>query len=279
MTLLQAIILGAVGGLTEYLPVSGSGHLVLLQHWFGLQSDMLIFDMSVHWGTLLAVFVFFWREILWLITQPILFLIQRPSGNQRDEFFSKHPYALIAGLIFISSIVTALVGLFCQEIFEYLFESVFAVGLAWIGMAILLIWSKDYKNPELERALPEMNHQDAFFIGLAQGLALIPGVSRFGSTVLMGVRCGLTRRDAARYAFLLGFPAILGVGFFKIPEVMAVWKMHPQINLAGLWAAAVTGFFSISWILRTIERGKYHYFGYYCLLIGLFAIASQFLKP
>ncbi len=279
MTIFQAVILGAVQGLTEFLPVSSSGHLVLLQHWLGLH-DMLVFDIAVHWGTLLAALVYFWRELLGVVCQSVLFLVRRPQGTERDQFLSENPYALTGGLILLSSAATAIVGIFFKELFQYLFESVLAVGIAWVCMAFFLICSKHFKNVEYERGLREMNHQDAFLTGLAQGIALIPGISRSGSTILAGMKCGLERKTAAHYSFLMAVPAIFGVGLYKLQDGMAFLKMQPEIYAAGFLTSAVVGFCAIALLFRILERGKYHYFGYYCLALGLFAIASQYLlKP
>ncbi len=278
MTIIQAAILGMVQGLTEFLPISSSGHLVLFQHWFGLKEEMLVFDIAVHWGTLLAVIIYFFSDIKKITFQTVQFILCRPKGAESDAFFNENPYALSSGLIILSSVVTVLVGIFFREVFEFAFRTVFAVGIAWLIMGTLLIYADRMKSLEPERDLAHMHHRDAFFIGLAQGLALIPGVSRSGSTILMGIRCGLNRKEAARYSFLLGIPAILGVGLLKLNEGLPVMLAQPAVYVTGFACSMAVGFLTIIALFKVLERGKFHFFGYYCLAIGLFAMASQFLK-
>lgn len=278
MTLAQAILLGAVQGITEFLPISSSGHLLLLQYWFGLHDDMMIFDIAVHWGTLCAVLIYFCRDIGKLIADSLLFVLRVPRGDKKDAFIEQHPFSLLAGLIFLSTLVTLFIGVFCMEFFEFLIQSILAVGVTWIIMGVLLVLSNRIKHLERERSLTEMNHRDAFFIGLAQGLALLPAISRAGATILMALKCGIKARDAARYSFLLSIPAILGVGLYKLQEGIAYFQMKPGIYLSGFLAALFVGLLAIRILFGVLERGKYHYFGYYCLAAGLFAILSPYLK-
>jgi len=278
MTILQAAILGVISGLTEFLPISSAGHLVLFQHWFGLSEDILIFDIAVQWGTLMALLIFFAADLWKILSQAVLFLFRRPRGAAREEFLDKYPYALTAGLIILSSVVTVFVGIFFRELFEFAFRSVFAVGIAWLIMGTLLILSKRIHSLEVEREMTQMHHRDAFFVGLAQGLALIPGISGLGAMILMGLQCGLTRPAAIRYAFLLGIPLIFGAGLFKLNEGLPFLVSQPQVYGTGFVCAMAVGLLSIKVLFQVLERGKLHFFGYYCFAVGLFAIASQFLK-
>ncbi len=280
MSVTQAAILGIVQGLTEFLPISSTAHLLLVQHWFGIQDDMMIFDIALHWGTLVAVFIYFAREIGQTVIHTVLFLIRRPRGAAaREEFLNHYPYALTGGLILLATLVTGFVGVFCLEFFKFLIQSIFAVGVTWLMMGVLLILSARIKNLERERTLAEMHHRDAFFIGLAQGISLMPGISRAGATILMGLKCGLTPRDSARYSFLLSIPAILGIGLLKLEEGIQFFRMRPEIYGTGFAAAMIVGILAIKVLFQVLERGKYHYFGYYCLAAGIFAMASPFLKP
>jgi len=278
MTILQAAILGVFQGLTEFLPVSGSGHLVLFQHWFDLNSDIMTFDIVAHWGTLLAVIIYFHSDLQKMFYQTGLFLIRRPKGLEQEAFLNTYPYALTSGLIVLSSLVTIFVGVFFRELFEFTFRSVFAVGIAWVIMGTLLVFANRIKSLDPERDLTGMNHRDAFFIGLAQGLALIPGISGSGAMILMGRRCGLARRDAVRYALILGMPLVLGAGVFKLREGLPFLIEQPQVYGTGFVCAMVVGLLSIRILFQVLERGKLHFFGYYCFAVGVFALASQFLK-
>ncbi len=280
MNIYEAALLGAVQGLTEFLPVSSSGHLVLVQHWLGARREMLMFDILVHWGTMLAMFAYFRREITQLTLQSLLFLWKRPRcGEVRETFLRKYPFALTGWLVVLSTLATGIVGLFCKDIFERLFESVLAVGIAWIVMAVFLIASSRIKNLERERTLEQMHHQDAFLIGLAQGVALIPGISRSGSTILTGLWCGLEKRDAARYSFLMGMPAILGVGLLEGRRALDFISQQPQVAAVGFFVSAIVGYLAIMLLMRILQRGKYSLFGYYCLAAGIFAVVTQFIRP
>ncbi len=277
MKVIDAALLGMVQGVTEFLPVSSSGHLVFVQNWLHIhEKNMLAFDILLHWGTLLAAFAYFRCEIGHLFTQATLFLRRRPEGAEREHFIKEHPFSLTAYLILLSTLATGLVGLFLWDFFESLFDVVLAVGVAWLINGLLLLSSAWLKSDARERALGEMHHQDAFLIGLMQGVALIPGISRSGSTIWMGLYCGINRKDAARYSFLLGIAAVLGVGFLKVAEVIAFIKAQPQAAAAGVITSALVGYAAVHFLFRILLRGKLHFFGIYSMIAGLAAITSYF---
>ncbi|MBP9865060.1 MAG: undecaprenyl-diphosphate phosphatase [Candidatus Omnitrophica bacterium] len=278
MTILQAAILGVVQGLTGFLPVSGAAHLVLIQHWFGLKDDLFVFNIAAHWGTVFALIIFLARDIQKILAEAFLFLVQRPQGADRTVFLDRYPYAMTVVFMILSSIVTVLVGVFFKEIFEFTFRSVLAVGLAWLVMGGLLMNASRIKSLDPEREMTQMHHRDAFFIGLAQGLALIPGISGSGAMILMGLQCGLNRHTAIRYAFLLSIPLTLGVGVYRLGSSLPLLADAPSVYGTGFLCSLGVGLLGIKILFQLLERGKFHYFGYYCLAAGLLAIASQFLK-
>jgi len=269
MTIYDAIVLGIVQGLTEFLPVSSSGHLVLFQKLLGYEEPMISFDIAVHWGTLLAVFVFFGKDIWGMISQTFAFLLHLPKRSPKD-LFMEYPYTLVAMFVIIATIPTAIIGLVFEEAFEYFFGSLLAVGIAWFIMGLILVLSRKFQGGG--RNLSQMNQQDSFLIGLVQGLAIIPGISRSGSTILCAMLLGIEKREAARFSFLLSIPAILGAGVFKLREGIE-FMGHSTWSLAiAFLTASLVGYISISFLLEFINRGKLYIFGYYCLAISAFAI-------
>ncbi len=270
MNVFEAIFLGVVQGLTEFLPVSSSGHLVLFQNLLGMKEPMLGFDLVLHLGTLVAVFIYFRRDFLQMIQQSVLFLMQFPGSKDRGALYEQYPYALEAGMVVLACVPTVLIGIAFKDAFETLFGSVFAVGVAWIVMSFILIASR--KFPKGDRTLNLMNHQDAFLIGLAQGVSIIPGISRSGSTILGGMLCGIEKKEAARFSFWLSVPAILGAFIFKLDDGIDFFQTNPLALVSGFLASAVVGYITIAFLLNIMVRGRFHLFGYYCLAIGLFTV-------
>ena len=163
-----------------------------------------------------------------------------------------------------------------KDAIEYFFESVPAVGIAWILMGIVLLGSRRFQSGD--RGMDMLNTRDAFFIGAAQGISFIPGVSRSGATILMGLALGLKKDEAARFSFWIAIPAIVGAGILKMDEGIQFANLHGGPLLAGFIASAITGFFTITFFLKLIHKGKFFLFGYYCLAIGLFAVVYSVLK-
>jgi len=275
MTIQEAIILGIIQGLTEFLPISSSGHLVLFQHLFGFKEPMLAFDIAVHCGTLLAVFVYFAKDLLQIFLQSFLFLIRWPFVRDRKQLFEKYPYALTGGFILLASIPTFIIAFVLLEGFEFFFGSILSVGIAWMGMGVLLLVSRRFQ--EGDRPLNLLNHRDAFLIGIVQGISIMPGISRSGATILTGMACGMNKEAAAKFSFWIAIPAILGAAIFKMEEGMHWVTSQAPLLLAGFGAATLTGFLAIYFLLNLLRRGKLFIFGYYCLAMGLFTVIYRFL--
>lgn len=270
MTVLHAILLGIVQGLTEFFPISSSGHLVVIQHFFGLKQDMLAFDIVVHWGTLLAVLIYFWKDILRLMADTLLFFVKFPFKRSTEPIFRAHPFAVPGCFILLSTAATGIIAMVFREGFESLFGSVISVGICWLITGVFLLLSRRFQNGD--RTLLEMNHQDSFVIGLVQGFAIMPGISRSGATVITGMAMGLEKEDAARYSFFLAIPAILGAGFLEFHSAVALLTQYPVAVCSGFCAAAVSGYLGILFLLRLIRSGKFFIFGFYCLTAALLVL-------
>ena len=250
LTLFQAIVLGAVQGLTEFLPVSSSGHLVIFQHIFAIEEPPLTFDVLVHLGTLIAVFVAFWDDIWGILKKP----------------FCRLTYLLIVGCI-----PAGLAGFLLAPYFEKAFESLLVVGIALIFTGILLSLSErlSKKHVGLKEA-DETGFSDALFIGILQAMAIIPGLSRSGSTIAAGLIAGLDREFAARFSFLLSIPVIIGAAIFELSDVFVTGIAANNIlpYILGPLTAAIFGFFAIKVVLGLVRRGKLSYFSYYCWIVA-----------
>ncbi|MCB2187418.1 MAG: undecaprenyl-diphosphate phosphatase [Deltaproteobacteria bacterium] len=258
MNLSQALFLGLVQGLTEFLPVSSSGHLVLLQNLMGLQEPEMLFDVAVHAGTLAAVLLFFRRDI----GDMILGLISsRPEGQRGRR---------LIWLVLAGSVPTAVIGLLFRHQFEALFSNILAVGCALLLTGFLLFFTARVKPPRrnLERTGPGR----AALIGLAQGLAITPGISRSGATISTAIFLGVERPLAAHFSFLLSIPAILGALALQLKDLPPDGGPGWAVLVAGALTAAVSGYLALALLIRVVTQGRLFWFAPYCWLAGLLAI-------
>ena len=267
---IQAMILGTIQGLTEFLPVSSSGHLVLAQYLFGLKGAELFFDISVHMGTLGAVLIFFRKEIAAILMS----LLRAFIGVARKEMSLKGAWAdsdvRLAILIVIGSVPTAVIGLLFHQISEQLFSSVTLVGFTLMATGLLLWGTR--RIDTAGRGIPEFTIFHALAIGIVQGLAILPGVSRSGSTIAAGLYLGLNRAVAARFSFLLSIPAIVGAQLLGLKHV-GPSAVPNDVILLGTVSAFVVGYLSLAMLMYVINRGRMYFFAPYCWLAGGAALA------
>jgi undecaprenyl-diphosphatase len=273
MSLLQAVLLGIVQGLTEFLPVSSSAHLVLVPWLLGWSFDpdaAFVFDVLVQLGTLAAVIVFFWKDLVALVTAAV-----------RDAFRRQplaSPEARLAWLIVLATIPAAIAGVLFKGIVEQAFDSPLVVCICLLGTAAILFTADRLGRPV--RALVSLRVPDAIWIGLAQVLSLLPGISRSGSTISAGILRGLDRREAARFSFLMSVPVMLGAGLIagidlaRLPDLPAVL---PPI-LIGALGAAITGYLAIRWLLAFLVRRPLTIFAIYCTIVGLGGILLALVR-
>lgn len=250
----QAVVLGVVQGLTEFLPVSSSGHLVLGQHLLGLKEPELLFDVAVHVGTLAAVVAYFWRD-LWTMLRGLW---------ARDEDAERGRRLIM--LVVVGSVPTAAIGLFFRHDFERLFGSVTAVGIALLITGVLLMAT--HFAPPARRELWRMGAWRALVIGLVQGIAITPGISRSGSTISVALLLGVERRLAAEYSFLLSLPAILGALLLHLKDLGPGQAVEWTPLLAGGAVAAGTGLIALKVLIGVVQRGGLHWFAFYCWALG-----------
>lgn len=269
---IEAIILGIIQGLTEFLPVSSSGHLVLFQQLFGLKEAELFFDVCVHLGTLVAVIIVFRQEIIKIISA----LLQLVSlAGQKEKFLQKvksDPEFKMAVFIVIGSIPTAILGLLFASIADRLFSSALITGLMLMVTGLLLWLTRKAGTHAVSTSIGHLTPGKAFIIGIVQGLAIIPGISRSGSTISTGLLLGVDRETAARYSFLLSIPAIVGAGLLSLKEGFSQTNPAIWISLLGAVPAALVGYGALKSLLHMVKKGRLYVFAPYCWLVGILAI-------
>ena len=265
MALWQSVVLGIVQGLTEFLPVSSSGHLVLFQHLFGMKEPMLAFDVALHAGTLAALLVYFRKEVVAIVADFFSFLKKGSCSCASSTTPGDRPSGLWL-MIFLTLIPTGVVATLFKDYFESAFSDLASVGWQWIIMGAFLLLS--VKIPGGTRKLGEIGWWRSLLIGFAQALALIPAISRSGSTILAGMALGVKREDAAKFSFLISIPAIVAAVVLELRHGAVYFVSHEIAVLAGFFASALTGYLVIQWLMGVIQRGRFSMFGYYCLLAG-----------
>jgi len=261
MDILQAIVLGILQGATEFIPVSSSGHLVLVPWLLRWPQPGLVFDTIVHWGTLLAVVAYFWKD-WWLLIGAWL------RGLVRWDW--SDPQARMLWLLALGSVPAALLGYFLEDFFEGLFSEPAWVSIFLLVTAALLAGSE--RIARQARQARDLGWRDALIIGLGQAAAIAPGISRSGATISAGLWRGLERTEAARFSFLLGTPIIFGAGLFQLLDLFAEPNplAHVSILAVGFVAAALSGYVCIWTLLRYLQRGRLYPFAVYCALAGTF---------
>lgn len=260
MSIIEAILLGILQGATEFLPVSSSGHLVLFPAIFGMTQPSLSLIAIAHEGTLLAVLIFF-RHDLWNIVKAVV-----EGLRQRDPIGSTN--ARLGWYIAVGSIPAAAAGLLLEDSFEKVFGNPTAAAFFLLVTAGFLVVAERLLTGK--KMLAEMTWTDAIIIGLFQMLALLPGISRSGSTITAGIWRGLNRATAARFSFLLGVPAILGAGLLALSDLLGSGDFASQwpVYLATFVAAAAMGYACIYFLLAWLRSHTLYIFAVYCALLG-----------
>jgi undecaprenyl-diphosphatase len=260
VTFLEALILGLVQGLTEFLPISSSGHLGLVQNLFGLKENIVTFNVIVHAGTLVAVLIFFRRELLALITS----LLQALINKSVKAIPSQIPY------LFIATLPAVFLSILLMPILNTLLVSLPAIGIGLIITSIILFTTDKYLSSH--ESLKEMNWKDSLIIGLFQALAIFPGISRSGSTVGAGVIRGLSRKTAFNFSFLLSIPVIIGALLFDLVNRTELSQYNYSSLLISFISAFISGYLALSVFKKIFLDNKLSWLGYYCLFLGVITL-------
>lgn len=270
MNLFQAVFLGVVQGLTEFLPVSSSGHLVLFQRLFGLMQPELLFDVCLHFGTLIAIFTVFYRDIFALLKSVFTLPVTLTRKGGLRALYDDSDDFRLAVLIVVGSAPTAVMGLAFKQIADRLFSAVGVVGVMLLVTGALL-WATRRRDGR-GRPLSRMRWTDALLIGFVQGLAILPGISRSGATISAALFMGLDREVAGRFSFLLSLPAIFGALLISMEPAGLHGSSRFIAIAAGTLAAALVGYGALVVLLRIVKKGKLHRFAPYCWAVGVVAI-------
>ncbi len=256
LTIWIALLLGLVQGLCEFLPISSSGHLVLMHNLFGIEEGALFFTTMLHVGTLIAVFTVYWKDIWGML---------------------KHPFSKKVGLLLVAILPTVIIALLFKDFFEDSYSG------SWLGIGFLLtgviLTLSDRLKPRKRKNMREMRWTDAALIGTMQGVAILPGISRSGSTIAGGLFAGLEKKTAADFSFLLSIPAILGSVVLEVPDMIrgGMGTINWLYVFAGMAMAAVSGYVAIRFMLHIVTRKRLLGFAIYVAALGVLVLIDQFI--
>lgn len=251
MDIIQALILGTIQGITEWLPISSSGHLAITHKLIGIDASAA-FDVTLHFGTLLAVAAIYYRDFLEMIKATIRLNFKSPAGK-------------MAVNLVIATIPAAVIGYLFNDFFESLFSSMLIVGIALLLTGALLLLAS------MTRGRNEVGIKEAVIIGFAQVASIVPGISRSGSTMSAGMLSGVDKNKALQFSFLMSFPITLGAAIFELKD-SGLLDLDFMPTIIGITAAFITGYLSIKLLVTVVKQSKLQYFAYYCFAAGLLVI-------
>ena len=252
MTFVEAIILGVTQGLTEFLPISSSGHLVIMQHLLKIESNGHGFEVLVHIGTLGSILVVFFSDL------QQLFSDLKSKQNRLYIFY-----------LFIASVPAAFAGILFKDHFEALFDNHFFVSKALMFTGLILIIAYFFKPTN-----KKINLLSSIIIGFFQALAIIPGISRSGMTITLALLMGINAKDAAKFSFLMAIPIVGGAGFLTFLDSYDNFSIPASHGFAALVTSFLVGIIALKWLINWLGKGKLHYFGFYCFIISIFTMIS-----
>jgi len=269
LDLVKSIILGLVQGLSEFLPISSSGHLVIFADLLNFHEEGIAFEVFVHFGTLLSILVAFRYELSKMIIAPFAVGFKKSEDAELKEYFKWDGYVIVA------TIPAAVIGLTLKDPIEALFSNTLLVYfmLAITGLIMVI-------SPKLKEKGTSLKYGNSFIIGIAQAFAIMPGISRSGSTIFTALFLGINREKAARFSFIMSIPAVLGAVVLKIKDVLDATITSAEIinYAAGTIVAFISGYFAIIWLLDIVKKGKLQWFGYYCFSVSALGLVWYFTR-
>lgn len=289
MSLLQAILMGLIQGLTEFLPVSSSGHLALFKILFDVETDTgILFDVLLHVGTLAAICVVYYKDIWRLIVEGCcivrdaavnVVIFFRNRINKESEGYRRivcNSYRKFVMLVIVSTIPTGIIGFMGKDVVEMASEILIVPGICLIVTGVLLIVADRIKDGD---KLPKsVTYTNAFGVGIAQGIATLPGLSRSGTTITACLLSGYQRNFAVKYSFIMSIPAILGALVLELTDLKGLQVTAPDVAcyVVGMLVAAVVGYICIKTMLVIVRKKKFTGFAIYCFIVGALSIAGYF---
>ena len=294
MSLFEAIILGFIQGVAEFLPISSSGHLAIFKNFFGLSEAGIAFDILLHVGTLVAVFICFWSDIWALIVNGVGIIVDicknigiffKNKINGKKPGYTLIPYNKVIGtpfrryvmLIIIATIPTGIMGIVLKDMIEAVSATLIVPGICLLMTSIILLIADNAKDGNEDES--NVSYKKAGFVGICQGFATMPGISRSGTTVTACLLVGMDRAFAVKFSFIVSIPAILGAAVLDIPDLFKEGiTSSDMINyVAGTLVAAVVGYVCIKTMLQIVRKKKFKVFSIYCAIMGLVSIVGFFL--
>jgi len=272
LSIFEALILGLVQGLSEFLPISSSGHLALLEHFFGIEGEsVLTFAVLLHVGTLASVFAVYWKDVLGLIYE--LCMVVKDLFTGRGLRANANPTRKLGFLLIVATVPTALMGVLMGDLFSSMYQSLTAIGIGFLVTGtILLIAERSGQN---RKGVKDMKYRSAVFVGVCQGVAICPGISRSGATLFGSLICGLDRLSAVKFAFLLSIPSIMGSAALEAPKAFKEGMgMAMALPVAvGVAVAAIAGFVAIKAMIKVVSSKKLVGFSIYTWVLGVLVLS------
>ena len=287
MSLLQSVLMGLIQGLTEFLPVSSSGHLALFKILFNVNTDTgLLFDVMLHVGTLLAVCIVYYKDIIHLVKEFVGMIVDciynftiliGKKGNGVYRHVVHNGYRKFVMLVIVSTIPTGILGFVASDLVTAASEILFVPGICLMITAVLLFICDHI--PEGHKKPKQVSYANAFIIGICQGIATLPGISRSGTTITACTISGFDRKFAVKYSFIMSIPAILGAMVLQLKDIGSMTLEPSQIGIyaIGMVVSAVVGYICIKAMLVIVKKRKFTYFSIYCLAIGVLSIVGYFV--
>ena len=271
MNYLNAFYLASIQGLTEFLPVSSSGHLVILQNILKVKNVPVMFDLVLHLGTTTAIIIFYRKEIYYIFKDLIQYCVNINDSDVKNEIIKRGNLKLLLYIV-IATVITGIVGfIFADKITSFFYRPK-SVSIFLLTTAVILIITKFIKNKS--NKISEMNYSAPIIIGLAQSFAMLPGISRSGSTISAAIYIGVEKEDAGRFSFLISIPSILGASLFEYirtsSEITTVVKSN--IYIFSFIVSFIIGFLALKLLVAFLKKGKLYIFGIYCLIAGILSI-------
>lgn len=291
MSVIHAIILGILQGITEFLPVSSFGHLCAAQHLMGgTRGSGVLFEVMLHIGTMAALILFLWKDIrkigieligmiMDLIGNANIFLYNRRTGkNLTYARIVTGTYRKLTALLIVSTLPTMLIGYQCKRLIvrtaaSHMFSG---IGLLLTGVILLVV---DYSNINGNKGTREADYGDAMWMGICQGISVFPGISRLGFTMSAGLFCGMSRKFAVKYSLLMSIPAVIGAFFVEMGEFTSVSMTVGRgfTYILGMLVAGIVGYLVIRFMVNLVNQLKLRYFAFYCFAAGIIVLAANYI--
>ena len=285
MSLIQAIVLGLIQGITEFLPVSSSGHLAILQYIFNVDTDTgMLFEVMLHLGTLIAVCAVYFKDIKKLVVEGVHILIdvfanlknRFTGGHEKTRRIVTNAYRNFVLLILVTTIPTGIIGIIFNSFMDAATSSLLVPGICLVVNAIVLLILGSL--PGGKKKVKAASYKDAAVIGVAQGLAVLPGISRSGSTISACLGLGFDRNFAVKYSFIASLPAIIGANILELRHLGDALATGTNFlyYIIGMVVAGISGYICIRLMMYLVSEKKFSYFAYYCAIVGVIALIFHF---